>query len=134
MLERMPFAESDLQAARSELERVLASPGFTRNERLGRFLRFVVEKHLEGRDDEVKEYVLAVEVFGRSADYDPKQDSIVRAEFPVLSAAVSDGPLRFATDAGPPSPEKPWTPVPATVAPIPAGETLRVRRFKRSAT
>jgi len=65
----MPLEESDLQAARSELERVLASPGFTRNERLGRFLRFVVEKHLEGRDDEIKEYVLAVEVFGRSPDY-----------------------------------------------------------------
>ena len=90
MLERMPSAESDLQAARSELERVLASPGFTRNERLGRFLRFVVENHLEGRGDEIKEYVLAVEVFGRSPDYDPKQDSIVRTEASRLRARLSE--------------------------------------------
>ena len=86
----MPLAESDLQAARSELERVLASPGFARNERLGRFLRFVVEKHLEGRDDEVKEYVLAVDVFGRSPDHDPKQDSIVRTEASRLRARLSE--------------------------------------------
>ncbi len=90
MLERMPFAESDLQAARSELERVLASPCFTRNERLGRFLRFVVEKHLEGRDEEIKEYVLAVDVFGRSPDHDPKQDSIVRTEAGRLRARLSE--------------------------------------------
>jgi hypothetical protein len=90
MLERMSFAESDLQAAQSELERALASPGFTRNERLGRFLRFVVEQHLEGRDDEIKECVLAVEVFGRSADHDPKQDSIVRTEASRLRARLSE--------------------------------------------
>ena len=86
----MPFAEFDLQVARSELERVLASPGFTRNERLGRFLRFVVEKHLEGRDDEIKEYVVAVEVFGRRPDHDPKQDSIVRTEAGRLRARLSE--------------------------------------------
>jgi adenylate cyclase len=90
MLERMAFAESDHQAARSELERVLASPGFTRNERLGRFLRFVVEQHLAGRDDEIKEYVVAVEVFGRSPDHDPKQDSIVRTEASRLRARLSE--------------------------------------------
>ena len=32
-----------------EVGHVLASPGFAHNERLSRFLRFVVERHLEGR-------------------------------------------------------------------------------------
>src|SRR5271154_5745464 len=73
ILDPMPMTESELQAARSELERVLGSPAFTRNERLGRFLRFVVERHLEGKDEEIKESVLAVEVFGRSPNHDPKQ-------------------------------------------------------------
>src|ERR1700693_1116273 len=90
MLGRMPFAESHLQAARSELERVLASPGFTRNERLGRFLRFVVEQHLEGRDDGLKDYLLAVEVVERRPDHDPKQDSIVRTEPSRLRARLSE--------------------------------------------
>jgi len=65
---------------RRALERVLASPGFSRNERLSGFLRFLVEKHLEGRDSEIKESVIAHEVFGRQAGYDPKVDAIVRTE------------------------------------------------------
>lgn len=65
---------------RGALSRVLASAGFARNERLSQFLRFLVERHLEGRDAELKESVLAVEVFGRKAGYDPKLDAVVRTE------------------------------------------------------
>ena len=63
----MAAAEFEVEAARRQLERVLASTGFSRNERLAGFLRFVVEQHLEGRDDEIKESVIALEVFGRGA-------------------------------------------------------------------
>lgn len=90
MLEPMPLAESDFAAARRQLERVLVSAGFSRNERLARFLRFVVEQHLEGRDGEIKESVIAVEVFGRSSDHDPRQDSIVRTEATRLRARLSE--------------------------------------------
>ena len=86
----MPIAESEMEAARRQLERVLASAGFSRNERLARFLRFVVEQHLEGRDGEIKESVIAVEVFGRRPDHDPKQDSIVRTEAARLRARLSE--------------------------------------------
>ncbi len=72
-----PVGQEDI---RLELERVLASGGFARNERLSQFLRSIVERHLEGRDSELKESVLAVEVFGRKAGYDPKLDAIVRTE------------------------------------------------------
>jgi hypothetical protein len=48
ILERVPPVESESQAARRLLERVLGSVGFARNERLSRFLRFIVERHLEG--------------------------------------------------------------------------------------
>ena len=78
------------QAALHQLDRVLASPGFARNERLSRFLRFVVERHLEGRDAELKESVLAIEVFGRPPDYDPKQDPIVRKEAGRLRVLLSE--------------------------------------------
>jgi adenylate cyclase len=83
-------AEIELQAARRQLERVVASAGFSRNERLARFLRFVVEQHLEGKDDELKESVVAVGVFGRSADHNPKQHSIVRTEAGRLRARLSE--------------------------------------------
>jgi TolB-like protein len=86
----MPTAEPDVNAARRQLNRVLASDGFTRNERLARFLRFVVEQHLEGKDDEIKESVIAVEVFGRGSDHDPKQNSIVRNEAARLRARLNE--------------------------------------------
>lgn len=62
------------------LARVLDSRGFRSSLRLGRFLRFVVERTLEGREDEIKEYVIATEVYGKSPDYDPQIDSSVRVE------------------------------------------------------
>ena len=75
-------------AIRQALERVLSSSGFARNERLSGFLRFLVERHLEGRDTELKESVIAHEVFGRQADYDPKLDAIVRTEAVRLRARL----------------------------------------------
>ncbi|HKA18839.1 MAG TPA: tetratricopeptide repeat protein [Blastocatellia bacterium] len=74
-----PNAQRD-QAVRRELDTILSSSGFVQSKRLTDFLRFVVERHLDGKDDELKETLLAIEVFGRRADYDPKQDSIVRTE------------------------------------------------------
>jgi TolB-like protein/Flp pilus assembly protein TadD len=90
ILEIMPPVESEAQAARRQLERVLESPGFARNERLSRFLRFVVERHLEGRDHELKESVIAIEILGRKPDYNPKQDPIVRTEAARLRARLSE--------------------------------------------
>jgi len=86
----MPPVESEHQAARRHLERILSSPGFARNERLSRFLRFVVEQHLEGRDGELKESLIGIEVFGRAPGYDPKRDPIVRTEASRLRSRLSE--------------------------------------------
>src|SRR5215471_3077700 len=68
------------EAVREALERTLASGGFARNERLSRFLRFVVERDLEGRHGELKESIVGIEVLGRNPGFDPKLDSTVRSE------------------------------------------------------
>jgi Tol biopolymer transport system component len=47
---------------------------------MSRFLRFLAEQQLEGHGNQLKESVIAVEVFGRKPDHDPSQDSIVRTE------------------------------------------------------
>jgi len=86
----MRIAPTDADAARRELERVLASPGFVRNERMSRFLWFLAERHLEGNDSQLKESVIAVEVFGRRPDHDPSQDSIVRTEAGRLRARLAE--------------------------------------------
>ncbi len=68
------------QSIRGELERVLASGCFARAERISKLLRFLVERHLDGRDSEIKESLIGVEVYGRSPGYDSKLDSTVRTE------------------------------------------------------
>src|SRR2546427_10119795 len=47
--------------------------------------------------------------------------------FPALSTATELGPDSWALMAGPPSPEKPCEPLPATVVMIPSEDTLRIR-------
>jgi TolB-like protein len=47
---------------------------------MSRFLRFTVERALAGQSDQLKEYVLGVEVFDRKGSYDPRVDPIVRVE------------------------------------------------------
>jgi hypothetical protein len=69
-----------LQQERAELDAVLQSGLFDKAPRLGTFFRHICERHLEGHADEIKEYSIALEALGRSADFDPKKDSIVRVE------------------------------------------------------
>jgi hypothetical protein len=85
----METGQSNGQAVRDELERVLSSSCFARNERVSRLLRFLIERCLEGRECELKESLIGVEVFGRRADYDLKRDSTVRSEAVRLRARLS---------------------------------------------
>lgn len=65
---------------RAELERVLNSPVFCQSARLRRFLSYVVECAINGQSGDIKEYTVALEVFDRTADFDPRLDPIVRVE------------------------------------------------------
>lgn len=63
-----------------QLERILASSGFARAERLKNFLRFIVEQTVDGKGNELKESVIGVAVYGRNPDYNPHSDPTVRVE------------------------------------------------------
>lgn len=65
---------------RVELQRLLSSPVFASQERLQRFLSYVVERTLDGRAAELKETVIGFEVFERRADDDSNVDPIVRVQ------------------------------------------------------
>ena len=67
---------------------MLSSACFARSERMSKLLRFLVERQMEGRENELKESVIGVEVFGRRPDYDPKVDSTVRTEAVRLRARL----------------------------------------------
>ena len=68
----------DSRKAREHLDKVLASSAFAGSPRMQQFLRFVVEETLEGRAGDIKESVVAVQVFGRRSDFDSRSDSVVR--------------------------------------------------------
>jgi serine/threonine-protein kinase len=75
---------------RSELEKLLGSETFAQSESLKRFLRYVVEAKLEGREGELKEQVLGAEVFERGDAYDPRIDPIVRVQATRLRSKLRD--------------------------------------------
>ena len=82
--------QPDRDAVRAQLERILRSELFASAGRLSRFLRFTVDKTLDGEGDQLKEYRLGVEVFDRDASYDPRLDSIVRVEARRLRSRLAE--------------------------------------------
>jgi serine/threonine-protein kinase len=72
------------------LDRIEVSSGFARAGRLVRFLRFVVDETLAGRGKQIKEYSIAVGVFGRPSSYDPQVDSLVRVQASLLRTRLSE--------------------------------------------
>ncbi len=84
---------------RAHLTQLLDSPAFAGSARLSSFLRYIVEQTLIGKGDEIKEYSIATEVYGRRSGYDPQSDSIVRVEASRLRKRLAeyyDGPGRGA--------------------------------------
>ena len=75
-------SESDVPSAlvRAELDRILASEVFSRSDRLSAFLHFIVEQTLAGQGDSLKEHVIAVELYGKSTDFNTAADPIVRVD------------------------------------------------------
>ncbi len=74
---------------RAGLARVLVSDAFRAAPQLSSFLAFIVERAVEGRSAELKGYTIAVEAFGRAADFDPQVDPIVRVEAGRLRRALA---------------------------------------------
>ena len=82
----LPSSSSQLSSrpdpleVRRQVNRIVTSAGFINSERMRRFLQFTVERALDGRSSELKEYSIGVEVFDRRPDYDPRLDPVVRVE------------------------------------------------------
>jgi len=76
--------------------------------RLKAFLQFVVERTLAGQAESIKGYTIGTMVFGRSDDFDPATDPIVRVEAVRLRMALAryyeeegaDNPVVISMPAG----------------------------------
>jgi TolB-like protein len=64
----------------SALERILASSGLAPDSRRTTLLRHIVNQAVAGRPERLTGTAIAFDVFGRGADFDPLNDSIVRTE------------------------------------------------------
>jgi tetratricopeptide (TPR) repeat protein len=76
------------EAVLDQLNRLLADRRFASSERGSQFLKYVVERSLADGGDDLKEVVIAMDVYGRSSDYNPKIDSVVRVEAARLRARL----------------------------------------------
>lgn len=61
-----------------ELDRILNSELFSRSAVLSSFLKFIVEETLKGNTHSLKEYTIAVSALGKSVDFDPQANAIIR--------------------------------------------------------
>ncbi|HJZ78505.1 MAG TPA: tetratricopeptide repeat protein [Vicinamibacterales bacterium] len=75
-------------AVREHLARILASRTFHQGDRLKRFLSFIVSEAIAGHRNELKEYVIGVQVFGKEESFDPRTDPIVRVQARRLRAKL----------------------------------------------
>jgi tetratricopeptide (TPR) repeat protein len=121
----------DSKAVNAALGRILATPAFVRSPRLASFLRFAVEQRLSGRTDPPKEIEVGLQVFGRTADFDPRVDPVVRVQARLLRFKLHEyyetvgkaDPVRIDLPKGsylPSFSEETSTPIPASQAVSPA--------------
>ena len=78
-----------------QLVTVCASRAFMSSPRLSTFLRYIVERALDGTADDVKEYSIGVDVFDRGDAFDPRNDTIVRVHAGRLRKKLAE---YYATD------------------------------------
>jgi hypothetical protein len=73
-----PILAADSQQFFQQIDRITKSHSWRGSESLSRLLRYCAKQSLEHPDELLKEYQIAREVYGRSADFDPQSDSCVR--------------------------------------------------------
>jgi hypothetical protein len=72
--------EVTLQEKLSELDAVLHSKDFLRCPTLSKLLEYLCQKTFSGQIQEIKEFSIATEMFGRDQGFGEKPDSVVRVE------------------------------------------------------
>jgi adenylate cyclase len=74
------WSESDEQAIRQQMDRIIHSSPFHQSRRRQRFLEYLVNETLAGRGERLKAYNVALEVFDRPETFDATVDPLVRIE------------------------------------------------------
>jgi len=67
-------------AEQVQIDRILNSTTLRSSDGMRRLLKFLADKALNGEADQLKEYTIGLDAFGKSSTYDPQQDSHVRIQ------------------------------------------------------
>jgi hypothetical protein len=70
--------EPELDANQVQIQRIVVSKAFKTSEVHRNLLNYLAEKTLAGTAQNLKEYTVGLDVFGKPATYDPRQESVVR--------------------------------------------------------
>jgi hypothetical protein len=80
----------DLDLAREQVDRILASNTLRGSEVLRRLFRFLADKTFCGQGDELKEYSIGLDALGKPPTYDPRQDAAVRLQASRLRQKIEE--------------------------------------------
>ena len=67
-------------AIRGQVERIVQNKNLRWSDGQRRLLTYLAEKSLAGEADELKEYTIGLDAFGKPPSYDPRQESVVRMQ------------------------------------------------------
>ena len=86
------------EARAAQVRKILESRTFHSTEVLKRLLDYLARQALENHADDLKEYTIGVEAFGKPSDYDPQTDSLVRVQIGKLRQKLDEYYRREAAD------------------------------------
>ena len=81
----IPVEDVNLQA-----HRILEHASFRNSPTLSGFLKFIISETVQGRQQQIKEYTIALNVLNRSRDFKPQEDAVVRIHAGRLRRALTD--------------------------------------------
>lgn len=80
----------EAEAIRAQVERILQNKNLRLSEVQRRLFSYLADKSLSGKADELKEYTLGLDAFGKPPSYDPRQESVVRMHVARLRQKLAD--------------------------------------------
>src|SRR5260221_10539832 len=68
----------ELDPNKIQIQRIISSKAFKTSEVHRNLLTYLADKSLAGEAQNLKEYTVGLDVFGKPSSYDPRQESVVR--------------------------------------------------------
>ena len=80
----------EIESLQTQIQRILQSKAFRTSEVQRNLLAYLADKSIHGTADSLKEYTIGLDVFGKPASYDPRQESAVRMHVGRLRQKLAD--------------------------------------------